>query len=417
MVPEPLITANEVLIAVTVFTTGFLSVRIHGERLRVLERRDAERDKLIEAMSSGQAILRINAPSAAEFDLANVGKSLLFVNLGILLMLLTLQLIAGRTVRWVWGWPPDAEFWFFAAVDIIESVLIIIAFIDWYAVRNDLARDDEKRPWPRLNAARTRVQEAIGMPLDEPKRAEQLDDASADLLGLNFAYRTWLEPLVLSVLVDWLRSGAQYAADQGTQEEVVSLLPDEPAPRLALAHILTSAWASSSDKSSPDKLMLERARSLAEEAIAKAHDRSLPQEVLAAGQEAAGDTFLVEHHWHGAIAAYEIGLLGASLKPLGYHRQRNRVKLALTLIGKHVHSLVGAEEAVQRARVLLEGQARVTEHDYEGNVISRAPIGLHAALAVVYLLVSGIPNARATIKKAISSLNAGTNEQNSAGRL
>jgi hypothetical protein len=209
MVPDPLITANEVLVSVTVFTTGFLSVRIHGERLRLLEQRDAVRDRLLDATSSGQPVLHIAPPSESEFDLAKVGNSLLFVNLGILLMLLILQFIAGRIAGWVWKWPADEEFWFFAAVDVVETALVIISFVDWRAVRNDLWRDQQQRPWTRLDTARNRVGDAIGKALDEPKRVKQLNEALADLMTLTAMDQTWLEPLELRVLVDWLRGGAQ----------------------------------------------------------------------------------------------------------------------------------------------------------------------------------------------------------------
>jgi hypothetical protein len=159
-------------------------VRIHGERLRLLERRDTVRDRLIDAMASGQTIRRVSAPSESKFDLAGVGKAVISINVMTMVMILSLQFIAGREARWVLGWPPDSTFWMFMFVDVVAVVLVIISVVDWLTVRNYLRRDKESRPWTRLDQARCAISEAVGKPFEE--RPDLLDDARSILIRLTF---------------------------------------------------------------------------------------------------------------------------------------------------------------------------------------------------------------------------------------
>jgi hypothetical protein len=93
------------------------------------------------------------------------------------------------------------------------------------------------------------------------------------------------------------------------------------------------------------------------------------------------------------------------------------VKLALTLIGKHVDSPLGEQDALQRANELLKAQARIVIRDADGKIIRRAPAGLRAALAVVHLLGLGVTQARATIQETVSGLNVGKDKRDPTMRL
>jgi tetratricopeptide (TPR) repeat protein len=414
MVPDPFITANEVLISVTVFTTGFLSVRIHGERLRLLEQRDAVRNKLLDATASGQPVLHIAAPSGGEFDLAKIGGSLLLVNFSILLMLLTIQFIASRIAGWAWKWPADAEFWFFAAVDIVETVLVVIAFADWRAVRDNLRENEKEQPWTSLTEAWCLFTDAVDYPVNDRKRAIKLDGAEAKLLLLEMYYRTWLEPLQLHVMVQWLRGGAGYVERNGLQEKIVALMPNDPAPLLSLAHLRTCAYLFSPEH---DDTALSQAKQEAEKAIALATTRSMPQEVVAAGQEALGDIFLASHDWTNAASAYQKGVAASSSSSgaTQHHRWRCRVKQAIALIGQGAHSAQTDPEKLNQAIDLLRRADYQVIHEASGEVSEEGGIGLWAGRAVALLLAGNSLKAVAMIREAL--LQSRINRDNLTLRL
>jgi hypothetical protein len=242
---------------------------------------------------------------------------------------------------------------------------------------------------------------AVARPIEE--RMDCLDEAQAKLRTITeLRYRTWVTPIVLTARLEWLRYGAGYLIDSGTQDQLVSLMPDEPAPHLGLAHTLTCAWLIS-PKAYEGAIL--RAREQTVSAINLARDRSLQREVIAAGWEAHGDTYLAEHNWANAISMYQNGIYTEGTMTPGHHCLRCQQKKALAILGMqldldHVHV-----SDVRDAKSIFEEQARLVIKDSNGNIEERAPIGLQAGIAIAELLIYNPTTTVRTLDRALEEIS------------
>jgi tetratricopeptide (TPR) repeat protein len=146
----PLFDAITILISVSVFSTGFLSVRIHANRDRLLERVDRIGEHLNDTSPSqgdqynygtGLIIEELERyKEASKPD--SIALATAFGNFGVFLLTLILAALIIKANKWEFTTTPSKvvpEFWALSACGLVEFGIAVLGYIDLEFVYRDIA--------------------------------------------------------------------------------------------------------------------------------------------------------------------------------------------------------------------------------------------------------------------------------------
>jgi tetratricopeptide (TPR) repeat protein len=142
----PLLDVIAILVSVSVFTTGFLSVRLHAQRDRALSRAQEVRDLLMKPASMQSADLLYwfadeHSQYAQAYKIDSVARFTAFLNLIVLLLIVFLAVLIGLKENWQWTFnPKEIAFGFYALFSIItiEVGVVLICFLDINHIQRDM---------------------------------------------------------------------------------------------------------------------------------------------------------------------------------------------------------------------------------------------------------------------------------------
>jgi tetratricopeptide (TPR) repeat protein len=148
-VAQATLAALGLLVSVTVFTTGLLSVRIHAERSRALDRAERIEEQLEGLAGDGSdggtkpisdRQLRASYEALTSVK-AGVPRAIAYGNAGVFLVLLLLVLNWAAARKWAYVGPGDAPpaFWALLATVVTEAVVVLVGIFDVEQVMRSLA--------------------------------------------------------------------------------------------------------------------------------------------------------------------------------------------------------------------------------------------------------------------------------------
>jgi hypothetical protein len=124
-----------VLVSVSVFTTGFLSVRLHAERTRALDRSDQAEQHLSRQVTNNEWIsdrdLTASYDSLSSIDVS-IPRAIAYGNVLVFGIVAFLICDWANEADWRWvglGRAP-ASFWTLAAIALVELIIVAIGIFD-----------------------------------------------------------------------------------------------------------------------------------------------------------------------------------------------------------------------------------------------------------------------------------------------
>ena len=201
MVSESTFDVMALLVSVSVFAAGFLSVRLHAQRDRAIDRAERIHDYLNNAarrqQTVGEAELRrLDEAVVAGMTVDPVARLTLWFGGGLFGALVLIAIHAGASADWVWTlnpWEVVHEFWLAAAAVAAGAATVALAVVDVWWVRKDLKRRHNASPLGRNGVGHALVLDAeVKLEAEETEVAHRLlRSAVADFEAVIKQVPTW----------------------------------------------------------------------------------------------------------------------------------------------------------------------------------------------------------------------------------